>query len=58
MESILLYIKIIEGIFGAKKKKNKLRWRDMTWILRQLCVRPWVDHGQQPMKMHTVVAFS
>ena len=38
--------------FGGMKK---VCWRDLTWIWRHLCVCPLIDHGQQPMKMHTEV---
>ena len=39
-------------IWGAWKKKNKSA--DVIW--RHLCMCPLIDHGQQPMKMHTEVA--
>ena len=42
------------------KKEKQIRWRDMAWIWRHLCVCPLIDHGQvgqQPMKMHTEVTF-
>ena len=34
------------------------RWRDLAWIRRHLCVHvsdSIIDHGQQPMKIHTEV---
>ena len=37
------------------KKEKQVRWRDMAWIWRHLCVCPLIDHGQQPTKMHTEV---
>ena len=40
--------------FGAWKKKNKSA--DVIWRgFDAICVRPLIDHGQQPMKMHTEV---
>ena len=35
------------------KKEKQVRWRDLTWIWRRLCVS--FNHDQQPMKMHTEV---
>ena len=37
------------------KKVKQVCWRDLTWIWRHLCACPLIDHGQQPMKMHTEV---
>ena len=42
------------GFLGHEKNKQ-VRWRDLTWIWRHLCVCPLIDHGQQPMKMYTEV---
>ena len=42
-------------ILGGMKKEKQVCWRDLTWIWRNLCVCPLIDHGQQPMKMHTEV---
>ena len=41
--------------FRGMKKEDQVCWRDLTWISRYLCDRPFIDHGQQPMKMHTEV---
>ena len=41
--------------WGQLKKEKQVRWRDMAWIWRHLCVCPLIDHSQQPMKMHTEV---
>ena len=41
----------IERFLGHEKRKTSL----LTWIWRHMCVRPLIDHGQQPMKMHTEV---
>ena len=54
----VLYKKKSNGLlkeFADMKKEKQICWRDMTWIWRHLCVRPLIDHGQQPMKMHTEV---
>ena len=48
----IVYQRIFLG--GARKKKNKsadVIWRGFDVI----CVCPLIDHGQQPMKMHTEV---
>ena len=48
----ILYNKNSNGLlkdFRGMKKEKQVRWRDMAWIWRRL------DHGQQPMKMHTEV---
>ena len=37
------------------EKEKQIRWRDLTWIWHHLCMCPFIDHGQQPMKMHTEV---
>ena len=42
-------------ILGGMKKEKQVCCRDLTWIWRHLCVCPLIDHGQQPMKMHTEV---
>ena len=34
--------------FRGMKKEEQVCWRD-------LCDRPFIDYGQQPMKMHTEV---
>ena len=39
--------KVYLKIFGARKKKKK--------SADVICVCPLIDHGQQPMKMHTEV---
>ena len=49
----VLYNKNSNGLlkdFGAWKKKNKSA--DVSDVI---CVCPLIDHGQQPMKMHTEV---
>ena len=38
---------------GGVKKEKQVRRRDLAWILHHLCVCPLIDHGRQPMKMHT-----
>ena len=40
---------------GGMKEEKQVRWRDLAWIWRHLCVCPLIDHGQQPMKMHIEV---
>ena len=42
---------------GVDEKNNKKRprWRYLTWISRHLRVRSLKVHGQQPMKIHTVI---
>ena len=41
-------------IFGAWKKKNKSA--DVIWCeFDVICVCPFIDHSQQPMKMLTEV---
>ena len=41
-------------IFGAWEKKNKSA--DVIWRgFDAICVCPLIDHGEQPMKMHTGV---
>ena len=50
----VLYNGLLKDFLGMKKEKQ-VRWRDMAWIWRHLCVCPLIDHGQQPMKMHTEV---
>ena len=42
-------------VLGGMKKEKQVHWRDLTWIWRHLCVCHLIDHGQQPMKMHTEV---
>ena len=55
----VLYNKNSNGLlkdFGAWTKKNKsadVIWRGFDAIC--VCVCPLIDHGQQPMKMHTEV---
>ena len=54
----VLYNKISNGVFnnlGGLKEEKQVRWRDMARIRRHLCVCPFIDHGQQPMKMLTEV---
>ena len=41
----MVYLRIFGGM---KKEKQLVCWRD-------ICVCPSIDHGQQPMKMHTEV---
>ena len=44
----------IKEFWGAWKKKNKST--DVIWRgFDAICVCPLIDHGQQPMKMHTEV---
>ena len=38
-------------VWGMEKDKNNSA--DVIW--RHLCVCPLIDHGQQPMKMHTLL---
>ena len=45
---------LLKDLWGMKKEKQ-VCWRDLTWIWRHLCVCSLIDHGQQPMKMHTEV---
>ena len=52
----VLYIKnanVLSKNFGGheKTKTSLLTWSDVIW--RHLCVCPLIDHGQQPMKIHT-----
>ena len=54
----VLYSKNSNGLlkdFWGMKKEKQVYWRDLTWIWRHQCVCPLIDHGQQPMKMHTEV---
>ena len=54
----VLYNKNSSGLLkdlGSMKKEKPVCWRDLTWIWRHLCVCPSIDHGRQPMKMHTEV---
>ena len=56
----VLYNKNANGLledFLVMKKEKQVCWRDMAWIWRHLCVCvcPLIDHGQQPMKLHTEV---
>ena len=54
----VLYNKNSNGLlkdFWGMKKEKQVRWRDLTWIWRHLCVCPLIDHRQQPIKMHTEV---
>ena len=41
--------------FRNIKKVKQNWWRDLTWIWCHLCLCPFIDHGQQPMKIHTAV---
>ena len=45
----------IEGFWGHEKgKTNLLTWSDVD-LTPSVC--PLIDHGQQPMKMHTEVTY-
>ena len=46
---------LLKDFAGMKKRKTSPLTCDLTWIWRHLCVCPLLDHGQQPMKMHTEV---
>ena len=46
--------KIINLLYRSKSIFNKVEWRDCCGF-DAICLCPLIDHGQQPMKIHTEV---
>ena len=53
---IYLFYTIKIHLLGTRERKtNLLKWSDVD-LTPSVCVCPWIDHGQQPMKMHREVS--